>query len=285
MGLLMPGVEAWAALEAAMVRVGPGMSAQAVGNTMFAFATLGLMPGPDARAALEAAVDRVGPTMNPQELSNTLWSFITLAVTRGAPLPACYPSLWQMACWLDMDSLKDMDLYNLFHAYLMHTEFLVGGVRDFPGKVTFPPWILHEAKAAWMRNVRDDFTVSRAHAEIAAIIGELGVPHAVERLTDDGYFSVDVYLPDGDVALEVDGPFHFINIAVRGDGGAPGGASRTSTRNVRTEMRDLFLARRHHAVVTVPWFEWGELRGRVEKRKYVAEMLRGAGVRVPSSAE
>jgi len=143
-----------------------------------------------------------------------------------------------------MDSLKDMDLYILFHAYLMHTEFLVGGVRDVAGELTFPPWIMHEAKAAWKRNVRDDFTVSKLHAEIASIIGELGVPHAMERLTGDGYFSVDVYLPDGDVALEVDGPYHFINIAVRGAGGAPVGESRTSTRNVRTELRDLFLIRR-----------------------------------------
>jgi hypothetical protein len=31
----------------------------------------------------------------------------------------------------------------------------------------------------------------------------------VERLTNDGYFSVDVYLPDDDVVLEFDGPTHF----------------------------------------------------------------------------
>jgi len=30
----------------------------------------------------------------------------------------------------------------------------------------------------------------------------------VEVLTHDDYFSLDVYLPDFDVALEVDGPSH-----------------------------------------------------------------------------
>jgi hypothetical protein len=30
-------------------------------------------------------------------------------------------------------------------------------------------------------------------------------------------------------------------------------------RTLRTELRDMFLARRHHAVVSVPWFEWAEL--------------------------
>jgi hypothetical protein len=46
----------------------------------------------------------------------------------------------------------------------------------------------------------------------------------------------------------------------------------------------MFLERRHHAVVSVPWFEWAELSGSVEKTQYIAHTLRGAGVRVPASA-
>ena len=48
----------------------------------------------------------------------------------------------------------------------------------------------NEAREAWMRRARDDVTVSGGHKEVASIIGELGVHHVVERLTDDGYFSV-----------------------------------------------------------------------------------------------
>jgi len=61
---------------------------------------------------------------------------------------------------------------------------------------------------------------------VASIICELGVPHEVECLTEDGYFSVDVYLPQNGVAIEVDGPTHFI-IADTGEGGALGDANRT----------------------------------------------------------
>jgi len=32
-----------------------------------------------------------------------------------------------------------------------------------------------------------------AHKETASIIGELGVSHVVERLTEDGYFSAGAY--------------------------------------------------------------------------------------------
>jgi len=218
-----------------------------------------------------------------QEVLNTLWSFLALAATRGVPLPACYPSLWRAARGFDVGSLKDVNLFSLFHAYLMHIELVSGDVRSEVA-VAFPSWIMHEAREAWMRNARDHVTVSRDHKELASIIGELGVPHEVEHLTDDGYFSVDVYLPEADVALEFDGPHHFINIPVGGEGAAPGDASRTPTRTVRTELRDMFLARRHHAVHSVPWFEWAELKGSAEKTQYIADTLRGAGLRVPARA-
>ena len=84
----------------------------------------------------------------------------------------------------------------MFHAHPYHTELVNG---DVWGEVTCPPWIVHEAREAWMRDA-GDVTVSRDHKEVASIVGELGVPHEVERLNDDGYFSIDVFLPDGDVA-------------------------------------------------------------------------------------
>jgi hypothetical protein len=56
-----PGAEVRAALEAAVVRVGPLMNAREAANVAWSFATPGLMPGDEAMAALEAAAVRVGP--------------------------------------------------------------------------------------------------------------------------------------------------------------------------------------------------------------------------------
>jgi len=42
-------------------------------NIWWSVATLGWELGADARAALEAAVVRVGPHMNEQDVSNTWW--------------------------------------------------------------------------------------------------------------------------------------------------------------------------------------------------------------------
>jgi hypothetical protein len=46
---------------------------------------------------------------------------------------------------------------------------------------------------------------------VSRALTTLGVPHEVEKLTDNGYFRIDIYLesPRGPVALEVDGPSHF----------------------------------------------------------------------------
>jgi len=63
------------------------------------------------------------------------------------------------------------------------------------------------------------------------------------------YLSVDVYLPDHDVALECDGPTHFISTSFEDGGeggGSPGGEGGEWSgrrRTLSTELRDMFLAR------------------------------------------
>ena len=277
------GATALAALEAAVVQVGPSMDAQNVANTAWSFATLGLMPGAKAGAALEAAVVRAGPGMSEREVRNTLWSFVTLAATRGVPLPACYPSLWRAACGLDVGSLKDVGLRMLFHVHMVHTELVSGDVRK---EVTFPSWIMREARDAWMRDIRDNVTVTRSHEEIATILSELGVRYEMESLSDGGCFSVDVFLPDNDVAIEFDGPQHFIIFSDGGERVAPGDASRTSTRTPSTVLRDMFLKRRYRTILSVPWFEYAELaplKSSTQRKDYVAANLREVGVSVPAS--
>jgi hypothetical protein len=136
---------------------------------------------------------------------------------------------------------------------MIHTELLIGDVLE---EVTFPPWIMHEAREAWMRNAREDVTVPTWVKDAASIIGELGVCCEVECLSECGNFSLDVYLPVDEVAIEFDGPTHFINISDGGKGGAPGDASRTSTKTPSTELRDKFLRRCYRTALSVPWFEW-----------------------------
>ena len=91
-----------------------------------------------------------------------------------------------------------------------------------------------------MQNARDDNTESWSQKELAAVVELLGLTYEVEHLTEDGYFSIDIALPNQRIALEFDGPSHFTN-----DG--------ANTKSAKTELRDLLLQKRGWRVVSVPY--------------------------------
>jgi hypothetical protein len=104
-----------------------------------------------------------------------------------------------------------------------------------------------------MRAVEYDNTVSRVQCSLARIFDEIWVRHEVERRTDDGYFSMDIYLPDYDVAVEFDGPTHYYHTS---ETSSTSRDASTTTQTAKTELRDFFLARQCAKVVTVPRFEF-----------------------------
>jgi hypothetical protein len=130
-----------------------------------------------------------------------------------------------------------------------------------------------------MRSVEDDHTVSRGQRSLARVFDELGVRHEVEQRTDDGYFSMDIYLPDHDVAVEFDGPTHYYHAS---ESSSTSWDASITTQTAKTELRDFFLAKQCAKVVTVPWFEFAALENSPEKRRlYVKEKLaKEAGVGV-----
>mmetsp|Transcript_32306 Transcript_32306/g.51739 ORF Transcript_32306/g.51739 Transcript_32306/m.51739 type:complete len:157 (+) Transcript_32306:7-477(+) len=152
----------------------------------------------------------------------------------------------------------------LFHAHLMHQSFLSSRA---PTNISTPPWLMVEAREAWMSQLHDDVTVSRSQQELAQILDKLGVRHEVEHVTDDGYFSIDIYLPDHDIAVEFDGPSHYYS------------NSDSPLRTAKTELRDLFLGQRCAKVLTVPWFEFSKFNASAVKRTlYVRELLAKEGI-------
>ena len=65
---------------------------------------------------------------------------------------------------------------------------------DKPGAdLRMPGGLMEAAHRTWLvsaRNVR----VSALHREVSRLLGERGVPHTIEHLTDDQLFSVDIAL-------------------------------------------------------------------------------------------
>jgi hypothetical protein len=270
----MPGDKTWAALETAAGRVAREMNPQEVANTMWTYAKLERMPDDKTWAALETAAGRVVLVMNSQELVTALWASATLFTLRDVEHPPCYAAMWVLVCGLNASDFSDESLRMLFHVHLMHHFSSSGGSV----KVAYPAWLMVDARDAWMRNVQDDTTVSRSHQALASVIGELGIRHEVERVTGDGYFSMDIYLPEYDVAVEFDGPTHYYHSSASS-------SSRDASkmlRTAKTELRDCLLAKQCAKVVTVPWFEWRDTGSTPERRRaYVREKLaKEAGVKV-----
>jgi hypothetical protein len=270
----MPGDKAWAALEAAAGRVARDMNEQDVANLVLSYATLGRMPGEETSAALEAAAVRVAPDMISQHLANTVFAYATLSTLRGVELPSCHAAVWDRVCGLEARDFSDESLCMLFHAHLMHTSF--DTTRSV--KVAYPAWLMAEARDAWKQQVRDDNTVSDAQRELARVIAELGVSNELERLTDDGYFSMDIYLPEYDVAVEFDGLSHYYHNST--DSSSSTSRDASMTRTAKTELRDLLLTKQCAKVVTVPGFEWRRLNTPEKKRLYVKDKLAKEGVRL-----
>ena len=103
-------------------------------------------------------------------------------------------------------------------------------------------------------------SASDFHRDVANTLDRLGADHVVEGATDDGLFRVDCLLADRRVAVEADGPSHYL--ADR----APNGPTR---------LRRRLLEARGLRVVSVPYFEWGPLATDAAKNAYLADRLPG----------
>jgi hypothetical protein len=237
---------------------------------------LGKRPEGKTWAALEAAAVRMAPDMTPQDLANALWAYTTLATLRDVNLPSSYAAVWELVCDMEARDFADEGLHMLFHAHLMQTSFLSSQVA---ANVSIPGWLTVEAREVWMRGVRDDSTVSRSHRELAQTFDELGIQHKVEHVTQDGYFSIDIYLLDHDVAVEFDGPSHYYYNDRNSCEESP--VSSTARMTAKTELRNLFLEKRWAKVLTVPYFEFDVERNSPEKRAaYVQDLLTKLAVRI-----
>jgi hypothetical protein len=117
------------------------------------------MPGEDAWAALDAAATRVAPEMTPQALATSAWSYATLRTLRGGIRPpSCYAAVWERVKGLEARDFSHEGLCMLFQAgHLMHqeesSESSSSAAAVPVAKVSYPAWLMADARDAWMRNV------------------------------------------------------------------------------------------------------------------------------------
>jgi hypothetical protein len=90
------------------------------------------------------------------------------------------------------------------------------------------------------------------------------VPPQQEKPTDDHNFSIDIFAVTAAgvrLAVEVDGPSHFVSPGNRVNG--------------PTQYRDRALKAWGYTVVSIPGWEWAQLKGTEQRQQYLLEKLKG----------
>lgn len=182
---------------------------QNIANTLWAYARMGHLLG-CAEPVLRPTALALLKHMNQQELCNSFWAF---AVLNMLDLDAF--ELF-CKCLLNVKGITSEGMHQAYHAQLMFHSWL-SAVTSIPyldmNTAVLPslPEPLHTAsRSLWMMSARD-VHVSRLQTEVVAALQAVGVPAAIEWMTDDGLFSIDVgfEMNAKPVAVEVDGSHHF----------------------------------------------------------------------------
>ena len=227
---------------AAPSRVGE-FNAQALANTAWAYATAG-HPAPALFDAIAAAAPaRVGD-FSPQALANTAWACAVVDAD-GAALNALFRSPKFVNCCAAHEALGAFGaeaLRQLHQWQLWRDERVERG--EAGGASAWPPLPSELAARCRAAFTAEEGRPSMLQRQVEGTLAAIGLPPRSEVLTPLGY-SLDAVIEVGgsEVAVEVDGPTHFV-------GQTPTGATALKRRQLRAAGWSL---------VVVPYWEWNAL--------------------------
>ena len=279
-GILLRESEKRAALlESLVVEKAGEFDARSVANIVWGYAKLGRTPGKEAWEALEGAVVRVAGDLTPQAVANTLWGYGTLGRMPGEEAWHALEGAVAVVRLAGASTNNAEQLHQQLFQFHMSCQLAAPHLR-----------LLHDdmlalAEHSW-KHATNNLTISRLHKKVSVVMHTLGVEHAVEHLTEDGVFSIDIHVKpephNNDVgsgrrtsgatgslgaaglAVEVDGPTHFT-----GNTHEPLGP---------TLWRRRMLEARGYRVLSLPYFELDAARA--DMGEYIRARLTEAGVDV-----
>jgi hypothetical protein len=207
---------------------------QALANTAWAFATAGHAAPSLFDAIAAEAASRVGE-FNPQGLTTTAWSFAVADTLSSAALAEFFGHAFSRRCDVLAGSFADEELSQLHQWWLWYASER--------GQTTelFSQELLQRCRGAFLAREAQPSNLQR---QVGSTLSSLELDPQEEVRTEEGY-SLDYVVEwrGRQVAIEVDGPSHFV-------GRKPTGATMLKRRQL------------HHLgwrLVSVPYWEWNEL--------------------------
>ncbi|GLI70705.1 hypothetical protein VaNZ11_015649 [Volvox africanus] len=197
---------------------------QNIANALWAVARMGYPLSRELAAPLVCHASRLLGRMNQQELCNTMWAVACLDLMDDVLFTTF------CGCLQSLADISPEGMHQAYHAQLMYHSSLARGaglslqqLQQLAGTgpsasmgllPRLPEPLRTVAASMWAASARD-VHVSRFHQEVSGALAGAGVPHAVEWLTDDQNFSVDIGLQVNSkpVAVEVNGNHHYASNA------------------------------------------------------------------------
>jgi hypothetical protein len=253
---------------------------QELANIASAYAMLGHGSEPVLGGVLQQAVKLLQQDNNRfvcQELCNLCWAVAVLDLPQYVPAvlqlaqAACSDSMWESAA---PEGLRQ--LYQV-HLWLKDSTPAAAQGAKVPGLLQVLSQLhLEECSRSWKDQVAycaaaTPSLLQREAVQSLEVLTGWQVPPKQEERTRDKNFSIDIFAVTTAgvrLAVEVDGPTHFVSPGNKVDG--------------RTKYRDRALKARGYTVVSIPGWEWEKLQGAKQKQEYLVNKLKGETVLVVS---
>lgn len=230
-------------VDAAVERQGE-FNSQGVANFLWACATNGHV-GERPFSSLAPSVGRLLGSCNGQEVANVAWAYSAA----NAEAPSVFNNAFVDVCLAKEDEFHIESLSQL-HQWQLWRE-------ELGSDVELPPSLKDKCHEAFILRGPERSSIQD---DVVSELFSIGLRPEVERLTRRGYLIDALVEVNGKrVAVEFDGPFHFV-------GRKPAGRTILKRRQV-AKLEGIRVA-------SVPYWEWGELgEDRGKKQMYLQLLL------------
>ena len=206
-----------------------------------------------------------------QDLCNLGWAVAVLDLRQYVPevllLAEAASRVWRSAAPEDLRQLYQVHLWLLDHKLAPAKGAKGAGLLRVLSQQQ-----LDECRKAWQDQVADcaAATPTLLQQQVFAALQQLPgwrVPPQQEVVVTDDNFSIDIVAVAAAgvrLAVEVDGPHHFVRAGNRWEVDGP------------TQYRNRALTERGYTVVSIPWWECGQLKGVQQQQQYLQNKIQGA---------
>ena len=239
---------------------------QDVANTAWACARLGYEAS-EFFFELGQHADRLLEHANPQDISNICYAIAVSGKSKN--FDSLLGKLWGRAIELfasDVDFI-DEDLRQL-------AQTLIFAEADGVKLPQIPERMAERMKSAL--NSKEDNEVSRSSKQVSQLLNEIGFHHECEVSPDSsisgGMLAIDFACPERKIAIEYDGPSHFLK--------AVGSGKLTATKNGATKAKRRYLEQLGWTVINIDYRDSDQAQRASIGKQWLWELLNASGVSI-----